>query len=55
MITTRIVGTAPQHITVMRLKDLNMDGDVDDDGEQTVVFDAGAPPGTDIQGVLLNY
>ena len=55
MITTRIVGTAPQHITVMRLEDLNSDDDVDDVGEQTVVFDAGAPPGTDIQGVLLKY
>jgi hypothetical protein len=55
MITTRIVGTSPQHITVMRLTDLNSDDDVDDPGEQTVVFDAGAPPGTDIQGVLLKY
>jgi hypothetical protein len=55
MIATRIVGTAPQHITVMRLDDLNSDGDVDDAGEQTVVFDAGAPPGTDIRGVLLKY
>jgi hypothetical protein len=55
MIATRIVGTAPQHITVMRLVDLNSDGDVDDAGEQTVVFDAGAPPGTDIQGVLIKY
>ncbi len=55
MIATRIVGTAPQHITVLRIVDLNADGDVDDAGEQTVVFDAGAPPGTDIQGVLLKY
>jgi hypothetical protein len=55
MITTRIVGTAPQHITVMRLTDLNSDGDVDDAGEQTVVYDAGAPPGSNIQGVLLKY
>jgi hypothetical protein len=39
----------------MRLDDLNSDGDVDDAGEQTVVFDAGAPPGTNIQGVLLKY
>ena len=55
MITTRVVGTAPQHITVMRLVDLNSDGDIDDAGEQTVVFDAGAPPGTDIVDVLLEY
>jgi hypothetical protein len=55
MITTRIVGTAPQHIMVMRLNDLNSDGDVDDAGEQTVVFDAGAPPGRNIQDVLLKY
>ena len=39
----------------MRLDDLNSDGDVDDPNEQTVVFDAGAPPGTDIQAVLLKY
>jgi hypothetical protein len=39
----------------MRLTDLNSDGDVDDAGEQTVVYDAGAPPGSDIQGVLLKY
>jgi hypothetical protein len=55
MITTRIVGTAPQHITVMRLKDLNSDGDIDDAGEQTIVYDAGAPPGRDIHGVLLKH
>jgi hypothetical protein len=55
MITTRIVGKAPQRIIVMRLEDLNADGDVDDAGEQTVVFDAGAPPGTNIQGVRLKY
>jgi hypothetical protein len=55
MITTRIVGTVPQHITVMRLTDLNMDGDVDDLNEQTIIFDAGAPTGTDIRGVLLKY
>lgn len=55
MISTRIVGIAPQHITVMRLADLNSDGDVDDAGEQTIVFDAGAPAGSDIQDVLLKY
>jgi hypothetical protein len=55
MITTRIVGTAPQHISVMRLRDLNSDGDVDDSGEQTLVFDAGAPPGTNIVDVTLKY
>jgi hypothetical protein len=55
LIATRIVGIAPQHITVMRLSDLNSDGDVDDAGEQTIVFDAGAPAGTDVQDVLLKY
>jgi hypothetical protein len=55
MITTRIVGIAPQRIMVMRLTDLNADGDVDDGGEQTVVFDAGAPPGTDIRAVVLRH
>jgi hypothetical protein len=55
MITTRIVGNAPQRIIVMRLEDLNADGYIDDAGEKTVVFDAGAPPGTDIQGVRLKY
>jgi hypothetical protein len=55
MITTRIVGTVPQHIGVMRLRDLNSDGDVNDSGEQTLVFDAGAPPGTNIVDVTLRY
>ena len=55
MITTRIVGNVPQRITVMRLRDMNGDGNVDDEGEQTVIFDAGAPPGRDIRGVLLKY
>lgn len=55
MITTRIVGTAPQHISVMKLRDLNSDGDVNDSGEQTLVFDAGAPPGTNIVDVALKY
>jgi hypothetical protein len=55
MITTRIVGTVPQHIGVMRLRDLNSDGDVNDSGEQTLVFDAGAPPGTNIVDVTLKY
>jgi PKD repeat protein len=55
MITTRIVGNAPQRIIVMRLEDLNADGYIDDVGEKTVVFDAGAPPGTNIQGVRLKY
>jgi hypothetical protein len=55
MITTRIVGNVPQRIIVLRLDDLNADGDVDDAGEQVVVFDAGAPPGTNIRGVRLKY
>jgi hypothetical protein len=55
VITTRIAGTPPQRIIVMRLDDLNADGDVDDAGEQTVVFDAGAPPGLDISEVVLKY
>jgi len=55
IIATRVVGTVPQHITVMRVADLNSDGDVDDPGEQAIVFDAGAPAGTDILDVLLKY
>ena len=55
IIATRVVGTVPQRITVMRVADLNSDGDVDDPGEQAIVFDAGAPAGTDIQDVLLKY
>jgi len=55
IIATRVVGTVPQRITVMRVADLNSDGDVDDAGEQAVVFDAGAPAGTDTVDVLLKY
>jgi hypothetical protein len=55
IIATRVVGTVPQHVTVMRVADLNSDGDVDDPGEQAIVFDAGAPAGTDIQDALLKY
>jgi len=55
VIATRIVGSAPQRITVMRVADRNGDGDVNDAGEQTVVFDAGAPAGTDTVGALLKY
>ncbi len=55
VIAVRIVGTVPQHISVMILEDLNGDGDVDDAGEQAVVFDAGAPPGTDAADVLMKY
>jgi hypothetical protein len=55
IIATRVVGTVPQRVTVMRVADLNSDGDVDDSGEQVVVFDAGAPAGTDIHDVLLKY
>jgi hypothetical protein len=55
IIATRVVGTAPQRITVMRVADLNSDGDVDDEGEQEIVFDAGAPPGTDTADALLKY
>ncbi|MBW2694185.1 MAG: Ig-like domain-containing protein, partial [Deltaproteobacteria bacterium] len=55
IIATRVVGTAPQRITVMRVADLNSDGDVDDAGEQEIVFDAGAPPGTDAADALLKY
>jgi hypothetical protein len=55
IIATRVVGTVPQRITVMRVADLNGDGDVNDAGEQTVVFDAGAPPGTDTADVLLKH
>jgi hypothetical protein len=54
-VATRVVGTAPQRITVMRVADLNSDGDVDDAGEQEVVFDAGAPPGSDAADALLKY
>jgi hypothetical protein len=39
----------------MRVADLNSDGDVDDAGEQEIVFDAGAPPGTDAADALLKY
>jgi len=52
IIATRVVGTAPQRITMMRVADLNSDGDVDDPGEQTIVFDAGAPAASDIRDVL---
>jgi hypothetical protein len=45
----------PQRITVMRVADVNGDGDIDDAGEQVIVFDAGAPPGTDAADVLLKY
>jgi hypothetical protein len=55
IIATRVVGTVPQHVTVMRVADLNGDGDVNDPGEQAIVFDAGAPAGTDIHNVLLKY
>jgi hypothetical protein len=55
VIATRIVGTVPQHVSVMMLKDLNSDGDVNDTGEQVVVFDAGAPSGTDVADILLKY
>ena len=55
IIATRVVGTAPQRITMMRVADLNSDGDVDDPGEQVIVFDAGAPAGTDIEDALLKY
>jgi hypothetical protein len=55
MISTRVVGNKPQRIQVMRINDLNRDGDVDDAGEQVIVFDAGAPPTTDIQDTLLKY
>jgi hypothetical protein len=55
IIATRVVGTVPQRITVMRVADLNSDGDVDDAGEQVVVFDAGAPAGTDAADVLIKY
>jgi len=55
VIATRIVGSVPQRITVMRVADRNGDGDVNDSGEQTVVFDAGAPAGTDAADVLLKY
>jgi hypothetical protein len=55
VIATRVVGSVPERITVMRVADLNSDGDVDDPGEQRIVFDAGAPPGTDTVGALLKY
>lgn len=55
IIATRVVGSVPQRITVMRVADLNSDGDVDDPGEQEIVFDAGAPAGTDTADVLLKY
>jgi len=55
VIATRVVGSAPQRITVMRVADRNGDGDINDSGEQTVVFDAGAPDGTDAVEALLRY
>lgn len=55
IIASRVVGSVPQRITVMRVADLNSDGDVNDAGEQVIVFDAGAPPGTDTVDVLLKY
>jgi hypothetical protein len=55
MIATRIVGNVPQRITVMAIRDLNGDGDVEDSGEKTTLFDAGAPVGTDIRAVKLKY
>ncbi len=55
IIATRVVGTAPQRITVMRVADVNGDGDVDDAGEQVIVFDAGAPAGTDAADALMKY
>jgi hypothetical protein len=55
VIATRVVGSVPQRITLMRVADLNGDGDVDDAGEQRVVFDAGAPAGTDTVGALSKY
>jgi hypothetical protein len=55
IIATRVVGTVPQRITVMRVADLNSDGDIDDAGEQAIVFDAGAPVGTDTVDVLLKH
>jgi hypothetical protein len=54
VITTRIVGIAPQRIMVMRLVDVNANG-VYEESEQTVVFDAGAPAGLDIGAVVLKY
>jgi len=55
IIATRVVGTAPQRITVMRVADLNGDGDVNDSGEQVIIFDAGAPSGTDAADALIKY
>ena len=61
MISTRLVGSKPQHIQVMRIEDKNLDGDVGyhpddlDPDEQVIVFDAGAPSPTDIRDTLLKY
>jgi hypothetical protein len=55
MIATRIVGNVPQRITVMAIRNLNGDGDLEDAGEKTILFDAGAPAGTDIRAVKLKY
>jgi hypothetical protein len=51
----RVVGSVPQRITMMLVDDLNGDGDVNDAGEQAVVFDAGAPTGTDIAEIVVKY
>jgi len=55
ILATRIVGSVPQRITVLRVADLTGDGDVDDAGEQRIVFDAGAPEGTDTVSALSKY
>jgi hypothetical protein len=55
MFASRIAGTSPQHVSVMRLRDLNSDGDVNDSGERMLVFDAGAPLGTNLVDVTLKY
>ena len=55
MISTRVVGNKPQHIQVLRIRDLDLDGNVNGPGEQVIVFDAGAPGNTNIQDVILKY
>jgi hypothetical protein len=53
LFAARVTGVDPKRVRVLKLVDLNGDGDADDAGEQVVVFDAAAPAGTSIGGVDL--
>ncbi len=54
LFAVRVTGVDPKWVRVLKLVDLNGDGDADDAGEQVVVFDAAAPAGTSIGGVDLD-